>query len=187
MSKRPPTSLSSSGDAARVPPWAKAHPATLAPEQPLFFIEGRHVPACIPLLLPLLSGDIKTNPGLLTHYNIRCSGVRQHAHIIPRGWRCLRCHPSHNTTLPPLSSLSTPPLPVPSPLSPTLPSYMHRIGRAASDLWNFCSLAPCSVSHILLHGPSLQLHRASHHIHSLGQLWTHPQDCVAFLRDSAFI
>ena len=72
--KRPPTSLSSSGDAARVPPWTKAHPATLAPEQPLFLIEGRHVPACLPLLLPLLSGDIKTNPGLLTHYNIRCSG-----------------------------------------------------------------------------------------------------------------
>ena len=69
----------------------------------------------------------------------------------------------------------------------SLPSYMHRIGRAASDLCNFCSLAPGSVSHILLHCPSLQLHRASHHIHSLDQLWTHPRDCVAFLRDSAFI
>ena len=148
------------------------------------------MPACLPLLLPLLSGDIKTNPGPLTHYNIRCCEVRQHAHI-PQGWKCLRCHPSHNTTLPPLSSPSTPPLPVPSPLSPTLPpslpSYMHRIGRAASDLCNFCSLAPGSVSHILLHCPSLQLHRASHHIHSLGQLWTHPRDCVAFLRDSAYI
>ena len=148
----------------------------------VFLIEGRHVPACLPLLLLLLSGDIETNPGPYmcptcnrpwtrrtggiqcggcdswTHYNIRCSGVRQHGHI-PQGWRCLICHPSHNTTLPPLPSPST----------------------------NFCSLAPGSVSHILLHCPSLQLHRASHHIHSLGQLWTHPRDCVAFLRDSAFI
>ena len=109
-----------------------------------FLIEGRHVPACLPLLFLLHSGDIETNPGPYkcptcnrpwtrrtrgiqcggcdswTHYNIRCSGVRQHAHI-PQGWRCLRCHPSHNTALPPLSSPSTPPLPVPSPLSPTLP------------------------------------------------------------------
>ena len=44
---------------------------------------------------------------------------------------------------------------------PSLPSYMHRIGRAASDLCNFCSLAPGSVSHFLLHCPSLTLHRAS--------------------------
>ena len=103
----------------------------------VFFIEGRHVPACLPLLLLLLSGDIETNPGPYmcptcnrpwtrrtggiqcggcdswTHYNIRCSGVRQHGHI-PQGWRCLICHPSHNTTLPPLPSPSTPPPPVSS-------------------------------------------------------------------------
>ena len=100
------------------------------------------MPACLPLLLLLLSGDIETNPGPYkcptcnrpwtrrtvgiqcggcdswTHYNIRCSGVRHHAHI-PQGWRCIRCHPSHNMTLPPLSSPSTPPPPVSSPLSPT--------------------------------------------------------------------
>ena len=149
MYERPPTSLSSSGDAARVPPWAKAHPiATLAPGQPFFFvflIEGRHVPACPPLLL-LLSGDIETNPGPYmcptcnrpwtrrtggiqcggcdswTHYNIQCSGVRQHGHI-PQGWRCLICHPAHNMTLPPLPSPSTPPPPLlfypPSPYPPS--------------------------------------------------------------------
>ena len=88
------------------------------------------MPACLPLLL--LSGDIETNPGPYmcptcnrpwtrrtggiqcggcdswTHYNIQCSGDRQHGHI-PQGWRCLICHPSHNMTLPPLPSPSTPP------------------------------------------------------------------------------
>ena len=150
--KRPPTSLSSSGDAARVPPWAKAHPiATLAPEQlPFFFvflIEGRHVPACLPLLL--LSGDIETNPGPYlcptcnrpwtrrtggiqcggcdswTHYNIQCSGVRQHGHI-PQGWRCFLCHPSHNMTLPPSHSPCSPYPPSHSPGAYTFtPSEQH--------------------------------------------------------------
>ena len=102
------------------------------------------MPACLPLLLLLLSGDIETNPGPYmcptcnrpwtrrtggiqcggcdswTHYNIQCSGVRQHGHI-PQGWRCILCHPSHNMTPPPLSSPSTPPLPVSSPPSPTPP------------------------------------------------------------------
>ena len=147
--ERPPNPLSSSGDAAGVPLRAEAHPHALHRHQSVFSLVGGYEPAYLPSTLLLLSGDIETNPGPFmcptcsrpwtrrtggihcvgcdswTHYNILCSGVRQHRHI-PQGWRCKNCHPSHNMT-----PSNTPPLlPSSTPVAPTVPipgsSGQHR-------------------------------------------------------------
>jgi len=69
---------------------------------------------------------------------------------------------------------------------PSLPSYNHRIGRAVSDLCEYCSADSGTISHILTQCPTLQQHRTTHHIHTLEHLWTHPQEVSAFLRDIGF-
>ena len=62
-----------------------------------------------------------------------------------------------------------------------------------AQVWENClgpvrllSIISGAVSLILTQFPSLNLHRATHDIHSLDQLWIHPRDSIAFLKDSAF-
>ena len=109
-----------------------------------FFIEGRHVPACLPLLLLLHSGDIETNPGpylcptcnrpwtrrtgassvvAVTRGHITTYDALGYAntHTSHRDGDVYNAIPHTTRLLPPLSSPSTPPLSVPSPFPPPLP------------------------------------------------------------------
>ena len=56
------------------------------------------------------------------------------------------------------------------------PRHLQRRG-AATD----------AAEHVLLHCPALQIHRDSHHIHSLELLWERPEEVINFLRDASII
>ena len=66
---------------------------------------------------------------------------------------------------------------------PSIPAYAHRIGRALTDQCTWCLNARGTLEHVFLHCPALQPHRATHNIHTLHQLWTHPIASLHFLRD----
>ena len=69
----------------------------------------------------------------------------------------------------------------------SIPTYMHRIGRASTPTCVHCNSAVGTVEHVLLHCPALQLHRDRHHIHALEHLWELPEKTVGFLRDASVI
>ena len=68
-----------------------------------------------------------------------------------------------------------------------IPTYMHRIGLAPNDTCSLCGQSSGSMEHILLHCLTLHTHRATHNIHSLEQLWSHPREVLSFLRDSGIL
>ena len=70
---------------------------------------------------------------------------------------------------------------------PALPSYMHRIGRAPSDLCSWCGREPGTLEHVLLHCTHLQQYRDIHDIHMLEHLWTRPARSINFLRTAGVI
>ena len=69
----------------------------------------------------------------------------------------------------------------------SIPTYMHRIGRAPDATCPHCSDAEGTAEHVLLHCPTLQSHRDTHHIHALEHLWERPGDTIRFLRDASVI
>ena len=69
----------------------------------------------------------------------------------------------------------------------SIPTYMHRIGRAPTPTCVHCNSAVGTVEHVLLHCPALQIHRDRHHIHALEHLWELPEETVGFLRDASVI
>ena len=50
-----------------------------------------------------------------------------------------------------------------------------------------CDAVEGTAEHVLLHCPALQIHRDSHHIHSLEHLWERPEEAIDFLRDASII
>ena len=69
----------------------------------------------------------------------------------------------------------------------SLPTYMHRIGLAPDDTCTLCTQAEGSAEHVLLHCPTIQIHRDTHHIHSLEHLWTRPVEAMNFLYDAGIV
>ena len=68
-----------------------------------------------------------------------------------------------------------------------IPAYMHRIGLAPDATCPRCDAVEGTAEHVLLHCPALQIHRDSHHIHSLEHLWERPEEVIDFLRDASII
>ena len=68
-----------------------------------------------------------------------------------------------------------------------IPTYTHRIGLAPASSCPHCNNAEGTVEHFLLHCPTLQAHRDTHHIHALEHLWERPEEAVGFLRDASII
>ncbi len=67
---------------------------------------------------------------------------------------------------------------------PSLPTYMHRIGTSDSDLCEACQAEPGSVSHVFLHCPTSQQHRATHNISTLEDLWVRPIASTRYMHEA---
>ena len=67
---------------------------------------------------------------------------------------------------------------------PLLPTYAHRIGISDSDRCELCLTESGSVTHMLLHCPTIQQHRATHNINTLEDLWHRPLASTLFLHEA---